>query len=597
MSFEIFDTKIDYEKARQIVNAVGHKDFKDNIRMYKGDMWGERGGGSGVNSIDGDFWVGPHADYHPNLSTQIRKELKALFVSRNVIKEIIDRHIDGVQIHFSITVDRPLADGEGPTEEEVARIEERETLVNGWLEKRMKPIDNEDRDDIHPIHRALANVLMDSRAMVRLFVPRDKLVAELDRDSLEPTGRQILPASTMEECLDRIYVHTPDPNQTRMWTWKDSQEQIGLFHDVDRDEFTLIGTATSQHDGYAEMTYLDDDGNTILRIVSQDQEKEGRAVLDLGGRLTMHEVRRPILITDQIRSMQKSLNMAMTMMSRNVVLGGFVERTLLNGQLPGRWDKEKQPDGTEKEVFKAEPIQLGAASMNQFAGIEYVQSRNADGSVTKAVTDPQMVYRDPVPVQTFKDTKEILYAAMLEECHQLHYLLSDKATTSGEARKQAVQAFIMDLDKTITAINRLYAWMIDTVLRMAAFFADADGYMDGLKVDARSTIDVGRLGPDDLRIVSELVEREHLSLETGLTWMGVADTQAEMERIEREKETRAAEQPDLGELDTEINDILAGRIPNEDDEEPDDDDQGDGENDDDDTPTANRNGTARVATR
>ena len=369
--------------------------------------------------------------------------------------------------------------------------------------------DEQDEDD--PIQAALVNLLLNGRSTMRLFIPRDSL-------NLADDGTPFVPTGALEETAKRIFLHSPSPQDARLWRYENSQQQIGIYADKDEDEFNLSDTGEQE---YAEMTYLDPEGNTVLRIVSDTRQMDGSTTMDLGGRLTMHEMRRPVFVSPQLRSLQMALNMCLTMMSRNVVLGGYLERVILNGQLPGRVVKDK--DGEERWV--ADPLDLGAGSLLVIPGIEYEQESKRDSSgtsVKRGVTNPDVKYREPVDVTIFEKTKDLIYKAMLEEAHQLHYLLADQAASSGEARKEAIADFVMDLAKTVKAINRLYRWLLETVLAMTAYFSGEGfaGRFDQLRVDATTVVDTGRLSADDMRAISELIERGIISEETGMTLAG-----------------------------------------------------------------------------
>lgn len=573
MSYDVFHERVDLTKAREIVDRQELKTYGDAKQMYDGDHWGDgmrthhsnilrqshKGGtGTGLGD-DGKFWVGPHADENPDMSAAIRSEIKRLFVSRNAIREVVDRHISAIVPYWTITVKRAMEDGEEATEDEERRINEAKAAIRTWLDKRLTPMDDED-DEEDPITCALAILLMGGRSNIRLFVPRD---------TLQPTetGQLIVPQDNLEESLERIYINCPQASAGRIWVYKPSQQRIAIYLDYDDDEFNLDSDQLDLE--IAELVYLDDQKRTVIRITGDSGDAEAR--LDLGGRLTMHEMRRPLLVTPQVISLQKSLNMTLTMMSRNVVLGGFLERVILNGMLPTR---EITDPETGQTYMVVEPFQVGAGSTNAISGFEYTVERRSDGTERKAVTEPSIVYREPVDVGTFRDSKNLLYQSILEECHQLHYLLSDQAASSGEARREAIADFIMDVAKTVKALNRLYAWMIETALAMASTFAGMPNYFDDLRVDASCIVDTGRISPDEMRVISELIDRRHISHEIGLSWLGIQDVKAELERLageEAEEQERTAQ--DTSAIDDLLNQAFTQQTNNDEDEDLDEDGQ------------------------
>src|SRR5665811_810284 len=88
-----------------------------------------------------------------------------------------------------------------------------------------------------------------------------------------------------------------------------------------------------------ELTYVNEAGQTIIKIIGQ----EGEYIADIGGKLSMFESQRPLFLTNQIREQNGVINKAHTMLSGNLD-SGFLERTFLNAQPPGKW--ETLEDGT-----------------------------------------------------------------------------------------------------------------------------------------------------------------------------------------------------------------------------------------------------------
>jgi len=245
-------------------------------------------------------------------------------------------------------------------------------------------------------------------------------------------------------------------------------------------------------------------------------------------------------ITPQVRQQQMLLNLALTMLGRNVVLGGFLERILLNAQLPGTM--QQQGDGSTR--FIPDPLQVGAGTTNVLTGLPIT---DANGEVTSYAT-PSVVYRDPVKIETFVETKADAYRGILEEVQQLHALISGDATASGESRKQARSDFVSSLADTTTQVERGGRWLLETLLAMAAAFSGQSGRYQELRAVFSCHIDTGPISGDDMDATRANVQAGLLSEESGMAQIGVEDVDVEQARIASERDARAARAPQIATL-------------------------------------------------
>jgi hypothetical protein len=231
------------------------------------------------------------------------------------------------------------------------------------------------------------------------------------------------------------------------------------------------------------------------------------------------------LITEPVRQHQALLNMAKTMLGRNVVLGGFLERILLNAQLPGAWDGD---------TFVPDPLRVGAGTTNVLAGLPIYNER---GEVS-GYTSPSVVYRDPVPVTTFEATAMAAYRGILEETFQTHVLETVSSAASGESRKQARADFAASLGPTVAEAERAGRWLIETALAMAAAFSGQPGRYDGLRGVFACRVDTGPVSSDEQAQARENVKAGIMSEETAMARVGIDDVDAEKARIAAERAAR-----------------------------------------------------------
>ena len=266
----------------------------------------------------------------------------------------------------------------------------------------------------------------------------------------------------------------------------------------------------------------------MIRIVGGDADAQ-RAPLDLGGRLTIYALRRDPLITPQVRQQQRLLNLAKTMLGRNVVLGGFLERIILNAQLPGTIAVDS---ATGLKTFTPDPLKLGAGTTNVFAGLPITDE---GGRVTGYAT-PSVIYRDPVPVTTFEETARSAYLGILEETQQLYAAIAGDATASGESRAQARADFTLSLGDTIAQVEQAGRWLIETALALAAAFSGQAGRYEALRATFSCRVDTGPITADEQDQTRQNVAANLLSEESGMERIGVADVDAEKTKIAAQRE-------------------------------------------------------------
>lgn len=480
-----FDQMTQQEAEQLLAPPEG---YEENRAMYGGDMWGNAG----------CFWIGPRPAAGDAGAETTLGQIRRALISKNAIAEVVRRHVGGVMgrpLAWSFSLTRELADGEQPTEAEQALIDEATALIRATWDARGLAAMLQD---------AAATLLLAGRAPLRLYVPSGLLVEDK------------IPAGEIAESMDLIYADpAPAPTAATVADDAATRQDVGIY-------------AFTEHKATAiELTYLDGD-DTILRRIGETEEAYR---LNFGGRLPMYEMQRPPLITPQVRQQQMLLNLALTMLGRNVVLGGFLERILLNAQLPGTMVRGS--DGVDR--FTPAPFQVGAGTTNVLAGIPI---RNDVGEIT-GYTTPSVIYRDPVTIDTFVGTKDAAYKGILEEVQQLHALAGVGADLSGESRIQARADFLTSLSDTETQVEAAGRWLLETMLAMAAAFSNQAGRFAALRATVACRLDAGPISSADQQATRDNVTAGLLSEETGMERIGVEDTAAEQARKSSEREQAA----------------------------------------------------------
>lgn len=522
-----------YEDAHQLFKPVkgDTPDATDKVRrpdtaikatlFHAGDHWQN---GHGFN---GQL---PPTSY-PGAKT-IKDDIKKRFESENAIKSVIETHRDGVLGREPLWSFLPAAGKkkttrtvvpEGDQENAPASFEETtaETLTPWW----------NDREALTDLQKTADILTLEGIAVRRLFFPKGRL----------PESGE-LTAPNLPAALDFLFFETLHADVAGVFTDPETQKQIGvyLFEETDADGGVISSCA--------ELSYLDDLGNTACRVVRDKGEPEEFGPFRLGGRLLLHEVRRAPLITEAVQSIQKALNLAQTMMTRNVCMAGARERTISNAQPPKRKRRIQSaadPDKTVDVLESATYDTGGGAVMFLMGYPKYGADRTIIG-----YTEPSVDISDPASVEVFVQTRATKREAILSQCHQEHILITGDATASGVSRKQAEKGFQRSLKETKTPLDASGRWQLEASLRMAAqILGESEKYL-GLRADFNCLLDVGEPEPDDRRVVMEMRKpggasnTPLISDETARNMVGIDDAAAELARIEAEKpEERVAPTP------------------------------------------------------
>lgn len=498
------------EDARAVVVERAPESAAVNKDFYEGDHW-----------QDGDGWIGPKPAESDENAESVWNEIAEGFVSKNAVKEVVGRHADAVvgqEPDWNLTVRRPLKQDEEPNTSEQALIEEANAVLVEWWDKRKV---------FSEIQEAVRVALRGERACVRLYVPQG-LTEAVEGEQ----GTVRIPTGTLAESFERLFLEVVEPNRGAIEPDPDTQMKIGAYLFTDKDN---LGTKPDEAQNFAELHYLDDMKRAVIRRVGEGEGQDVGIALDLNGHIAFYELRLDPFITEQIRSNNKLLNMALTMLARNVVLGGFLERILLNAQLPGSWIDNPDKPGTK--MFAPAEFRVGAGSTNALAGLPIYGDSARPGVVT-GYASPSVVYRDPVPVDSFLETKAEAYRNILEEVKQLHALIAGDATASGESRKQASKDFVKSLRKTVAAVNDLGRWLIETSLAMAANFSGQPARFAELRGTFACNVDADVVTDSDIDQAIKLKDADLLSSESAMMRVGVDDPAAEMAKIQVERDAQ-----------------------------------------------------------
>jgi hypothetical protein len=570
----VYDT-VEFEKPTdmtlddliKLIKERVPKDYSLNARYYKGDHW-----------QNGNGWSGPMPPKSDLSYSVVFDQVKRAFRSKNAIKEVVRRHVMAAigkepawyyiirdealtaaptvsdvrkdrrsvltqlataQRAFDDAQQTPPTDDADPAApptdpadpnaepvepptldpltEAIMRIEQ---AVTSWWEK---------RKITSIMQEETTTALLGGRGMLRLFIPS----GAVDKR----TGTLALAPSSFKDALEYIFVHEVALDQGAVLTEQSTMQEVGVY-------------AFARKDGsrYGEMAYLvgfGEEAQTIVATVNVPSRKKGKAretevvgstaTYELGGRLPMFEITREALITPQVREQQAAINEACTMARVNGQTAGFLERTILNGQVPGYYVKNGT---TGKQEFVRTEYQTGAGSINFIAGVPLYD----ENGVFKGLTTPQIVYKDPTPPSVFDETKLMAYRDLLDEVDQTHHLMVGDKYVSAESRKQSRADFITSLRPTRTRLNEQGQWLLETLYALAYNLLD-DEVISSENLPAptelsavfTTLLDAGPATAEETRAAIEKRTAKLQSRQSTQMEVGIEDTDAENALIAQEE--------------------------------------------------------------
>lgn len=488
---------------------------------------------------DGAGWIGPTPAPDDPKAATIREMIERAFISRNVVSEIVERHMTGVVGRtptFTLVPTRPDLDKTPITPQEEAEIAEAYAALTWWL----------DRRKVHGlIQAALSRLLWAGRSPVRVYVPKG-LMSNVD------AGAGTFAARTLVGALAKIYADAVEIESAHVYTDPDTKDDLGIYSVKQGDKVVTFLSYLAPVDPSA-----DTEGPnavprpTVFRVIGGDAAGaagaaggaagggDAEAGIDLGGRITVHEMTRSLLITPQVQQAQKGVNLAATSLGRGVVTSGFLERIITNAQVNGTYER----DAAGKEKFVPDrPLVFGAGVTTMLEGI-----RTEDRMSAESIATPGVIYRPPTPLTPIIEAKRSHYEDALEEADQAHVLINGLATASGKSREEARADFGMSLLMTGVAALPFIRWLLETALALGEAATGAAGkWTKKYRVDVALRISTGPISVEERGRNEADVKAGLLSRESAMERNDIADPQAELQRMEADAISRYGSLTALG---------------------------------------------------
>lgn len=504
----------DFEKANEVFSGLKTQIEKTaaNRKYVEGDDWQ---GGKG--------WVGPHFEQKGRVSEILKKEVERDFASKSDIKSAVRRHRRGVigRVPNWMISSRnaPATPDAEPSADEEERIGEAQKILNEfWKNSRVH----------QTLQTFVTDYLTDEHAILRLFFVQN------DEGEVETV-------ETIEDAVKMIHLFREKPEAGCVVLDKKTLKRASFLR---YEENGVV---------YIEMCYVGDDGKTVFKKLSKSESKEytqkqfpnslGKYTEDgqpeqsdelrlpLNEKLLIFEMKGEAFITAAMRSQQKLVNKAFTMMSHNLDEDGFRKKKILNGLPPGKFEK----DAAGKEIYVPNPDGevVGAGSISYTSGLP-ITERDGD-KIRTGYTTPSVHESEPVDVNTFIESARTASEAILEEADQKHVAISGEAEPSGESRIQARDDFRQSLEDTKSNFDGTVSEVFETVLAVVAYLMGKEGRYKDLQVTVSALLNVGPKSIEERRVAMEEREKGVRSLESNMEEANITDPDAMKQKIAEEQ--------------------------------------------------------------
>lgn len=498
----------------------------------------------------GDRWIGPGSDR--TLPFAVRhttlRRVEPQFTPLDVIGEAIDRASNALlkrepDVQFVPRSD----DGREATEEEAREAGAMRALISAWW----------DREALWQVARiVMRRQFWAGRGVFRVWVPPGRLVRDADGATALPSGL------TMTEALDRIVLVAPQPDDAAVVTIEETQQVVAIIlskrtrggkEESVAELWTLV---TPDEDPNGEQVMLvrllvdRERGKTGSMFTSPDEEY----VLPLS-HLPLAEARGELLLTEPVRRQQDQINFANTLLSRVMETAGFPERTYLNAAPHGEWYTTPPNGGVpalDEREFNGQTWYLhpstrtvGSAITTELHGYETEMVTEADGSVRRGFTTPQVVYRDPTNPEYLHAAVTTGRALLLGTCKQGFVLGNTDSGDSGWSRVQARAEFLEDQLRRKPSIESALRDVIEAVIETAQLMAVPDAkigaeFLARFRVVVNLHVDAGPVAPDERRVILEEYREGVRSRALTMTMLGTEDIDAELEAMDTEEPAQLA---------------------------------------------------------
>ncbi|UQN06772.1 hypothetical protein [Deinococcus sp. QL22] len=307
------------------------------------------------------------------------------------------------------------------------------------------------------------------------------------------------------------------------------------------DEATLtlkstldLGKTKDGEERGIEEAFVDEKGDTVLQL------RKGGAVtvlwrLPLGGRLPYVQIQGGALVTQGMVDNQAGANMVMTASINNSELAGQIMEHFHNMQPQRGPDKTVTVDGVQTQV-QGDPLPALRGPGGELYTNDTVATQTVDDD--KGVRDVPVILKGsytrhgPVDSSPLDFTLSRCEYNIYAEAKQRHYLMADKASATGEARKTAMASFFKSLNGYRRDAVKLLRGLLELTLAMS--FALCKQTAPEVEVEPVLTDRLVDPNPEDRAADREDVKAGIISKQDARARQGLTNTEAVQQQIDKE---------------------------------------------------------------
>lgn len=428
-----------------------------------------------------NYWTGPKPPASHVKYSSVITQLNKIFQSYNLIKEIINYYRDtliGQQFNWYLSQNK----------EKATEATEAEEILNLWWkwQYQLNFISNLNRID--PLSDAIISMLVNNISdsgigvgYLRLYQPKKLLNNPLEYKS--------------------YVLHSPPYDSIAVERDDDGFIEYATYNCVQGQEtYKLLDS------GLCEIT--DYEGNV--------------STVDLGGSIPIFELRGESLLTNSLKECQNSINKTLTLKGENLNYAGFLERVILNGQMPGEWIPDASSPSGERFV-PTESLTYGANTVNFIQGLPLGDPRNPDG-----YTNPSISYREPIGSDAFKQSLDIDIQTMYMSAGLGHLLTVSDGSLSGVSRESIKTSFETRLKSYQLTTENCLESVFNTMIKLL----NLGSYEATVQLNPA----LGKPLPEYSKLTIEKYNAGLISRNSAMVELGIKDPDSEIELIKREQE-------------------------------------------------------------
>ena len=481
---------------------------------------------SALAFLDGDHWqqgwgwVGPRLPADNPLAADFLLNVQQQFTPKNAIGEITGRHVGAVVGRYPV-IKLALRDATAtPTDKQKSEIKLGEGALTAWLDT---------VNALSKIQQFTLLLLLPMKPCLRSYIP-----------SGEVPESGVIPVAPLLDSIERIRLMVPEPGAASVVDDEETGRRYAVFR-----------TQTRAGQQVVEISYLNQGRETVLRRLQAQPSatllgpdgnpaslggEQKTKPLNMNGLLTITTAERKPLVTPTLLANQKMLSFAKTAILRNAELAAVLERYGINILPPGDWVKDIQAPSGMRYVPKAD-WRPGGAQASFMSPSTFVDEQGR----MQVTGGGQYGRFEPVKPDALIATKSDAYHDMLDEAGQSHIKISGDATSSGEARIQAMNDFKVSLYATATPVEGALSQHLEMVLAWAASLSGAPGRFREYRVVVQCRILAAQ--PTTLERAQIIAERDAglRSTEDAMSQIGVEDTDQMLAAVKTEKEEAVAQ--------------------------------------------------------